>query len=237
MKPLLEAFGLSIPERLSETDLTLDAGQLVCLAGPNGSGKTSLLHALAGVGRPNGQVRIAGVDTNGLHPQRRQRLLSFLPSSHDIKWPLAARDVLALGLPTGDVRAAIDGIVEDLELSHFMGRRVDLLSTGERRRILIARALAAEPRLVLLDEPTANLDPLWQLKLMNYLRTLAHGGGQSTLVAIHDLDMAGRYADRLLLMDRGRIEADGEPDAILAGPHIPRIFGITRRDGRWQAAS
>ena len=100
--------------------------------------------------------------------------------------------------------------------------------------MLIARALVAEPKLLLLDEPAANLDPLWQLRLMDHLRSLARRGDQGLLVAMHDLELAERYGDRLIIMDGGHIAADGQPDALLAGPHMPAIFGIERVEGRWQ---
>jgi iron complex transport system ATP-binding protein len=103
------------------------------------------------------------------------------------------------------------------------------LSTGERSRVLIARALAPRPRLLLLDEPTANLDPLWQIRLMELVREELKDGGRAALVAIHDLDAAARHADRILVMDKGRIAAEG-----LDGPHVAEIFGIERVGGRWR---
>jgi iron complex transport system ATP-binding protein len=112
---------------------------------------------------------------------------------------------------------------------------VDQLSTGERARVLIARALAPKPRALLLDEPVANLDPLWQIRVMEHLRALAHESGQTVLTAAHDLDLAGRYADRLIVMDRGRVVADGDA-SLLDGLRIAEVFGVERRDGTWQPA-
>jgi iron complex transport system ATP-binding protein len=231
---LLEATGLNLAGRLQPSDLRAEAGELVCLVGPNGSGKTSLLHAIAGIGDPGGEVRIDGADPKAAGPDGRKRLLSYLPASRDIAWPLAARDLIALGLP-GDMQSgAADRIVGELELAPFARRRVDRLSTGERSRVLIARALAARPRLLLLDEPVANLDPLWQLRLMDHLRALTRQGGQAALVALHDLDLAGLYSDRLIVMREGAIEAAGDPRTLLESELIPSVFGIERRDGRWR---
>ncbi|MEA1013440.1 ABC transporter ATP-binding protein [Sphingosinicella sp. LY1275] len=230
---LLVAEGLSLPGRLAETRLALEPGTLTCLIGPNGSGKTSLLHALAGIGPRTGRVEIDGVDPRSLGPGERQRLLGFLPASRDVKWPLAARDVIALG---GGDPASIDLAVEALDLGALADRRIGRLSTGERSRVLIARVLAARPRVALFDEPVANLDPLWQLKLLDLLHDGMRGANRALLVAIHDLDLAGTYADRLIILDKGRIVADGEPVELLRGPHIPEVFGVTKEGGTWRPA-
>jgi iron complex transport system ATP-binding protein len=219
---ILEASGLSLPGRLFDVSIGIAGGELVGLVGPNGSGKTSLLHALAGIGGPAGIVRVAGVDPRTLGPARRPSSLTYLPATRDIPWPLAARDLIALGG---------GGPVPGLELDALLERRVDTLSTGERSRVLIARALAPRPKLLLLDEPTANLDPLWQIRLMELVRAEIASGGRAALVAMHDLDSALRYADRVLVMDGGRIVAEG-----LDGPHVAAIFGVERVSGRWQPA-
>lgn len=231
MTALLAATGLALPGRLQPTDLRIDTGQLVCLVGPNGSGKTSLLHALAGIGRPAGEVTIAGTDLAKTSPSARRQLLSFLPASRDVAWPLTARDLVQLGNPT---TAETESALRLLELAPFAERRMDTLSTGERSRVLIARALAPRPRLLLLDEPVANLDPLWQLRLMDMLATLTREGGRAVLVALHDLDLAARYADRLIVMSAGRIAADGAPDAVIDGGAIRTVFGIEKGEAGWR---
>lgn len=229
---LLVASRLGLRGRLDETSLTLSEGSLTCLVGPNGSGKTSLLHAIAGIGSPSGEVSIDGVDPRGLGPDRRQRLLSFLPASRDLKWPLKVADIVALG---GN-KDAMTPILADLELATLADRRADLLSTGERSRVLIARALAARPRLLLLDEPVANLDPLWQLRLMDYLHKIVSEESRAALVAMHDLDLARRYGDRVIIMNKGKIAADGAARDLLEGPRVAEIFGVEMRDGAWQRA-
>jgi iron complex transport system ATP-binding protein len=218
---ILGASGLGLPGRLFDVSLEIEAGELVCLVGPNGSGKTSLLHALAGIGPPTGTVMMDGIDPRRLGPARRPAFLTYLPATRDIGWPLLARDLIALG--GGDVDFPA------LELAPLRDRRIDALSTGERSRVLIARALAPRPKLLLLDEPTANLDPLWQIRLMELVREEIEGSGRAALIAIHDLDAASLYADRILVLQGGRIAAQG-----LKGRHVAEIFGIEKVDGRWQ---
>ncbi len=224
MTALVEGRGLSLPGRLVEASLDVGAGELVALVGPNGSGKTSLLHAIAGIGGPAGEVRIDGADPRLVPPARRPHVLTYLPASRDLAWPLLARDMIALG--GGDAPS------EALELDPLLDRRMDRLSTGERGRVLIARALAPKPKLLLLDEPTANLDPLWQIRLMELIRAEVSQGARAALVAMHDLDAAALHADRVLIMDKGRIAAEG-----LDGNHVARIFGIEQAAGRWRPVS
>jgi iron complex transport system ATP-binding protein len=221
---------LALPGRLSPTALALAPGSLVCLVGPNGSGKTSLLHAFAGIGRPSGAVRIHGQNPAGLAPAQLARLRAFLPASRDMAWPVAARDLIALG---GARPQEAEAWIDRLDLGAVAARRADRLSTGERGRILLARALAPAPALLLLDEPAANLDPLWQIRLMELLRAELAGTARAALVAMHDLDAAARWGDRMVVMHEGRIAADGRPGE-LAG-EVERIFGVRRAAAGWVA--
>ena len=217
---MLHASGLTMSGRLRDAALSIEAGELVCLIGPNGSGKTSLLHALAGIGRRSGQINLDGVDPRTLGPSQRPSRMTYLPATREISWPLVARDLIALGGGDADF--------PELELDPLLDRRVDTLSTGERSRVLIARALAPRPSMLLLDEPTANLDPLWQIRLMELVRAEVARGRRAALVAMHDLDSAERFADRILVMGGGRIVAEGLDQ-------VPAVFGVERIGGRWEA--
>jgi iron complex transport system ATP-binding protein len=162
-----------------------------------------------------------GVDPRRLGPDQKAKYLTYLPATRDIAWPLVAGDLIALG---GAYRE-----LPQLELDSLMNRRVDGLSTGERSRVLIARALLPRPRLLLLDEPTANLDPLWQIRMMEIVRSETRDGHTAALIAIHDLDLAKRFADRIIVMNAGRVAGEGLDEAIVA-----QVFGIRKSDGEWQ---
>ena len=227
----LVAHGVALDARLEPTDLTVRSGELVAVIGPNGGGKTSLLRALARVEHAAGRVEIDGEDIDQAPEARRRRLLAFLPASRDIGWPIAARDVIALGLAVPDA-ARIDELLRWFELERLADRPVNRLSTGECARVLMARALAARPRVLLLDEPLSNLDPYWVVQFIEQFRSLA-SGGQMLLVAIHDLAVIERF-DRVLLVADGRIQTDETPARLLASERFEEIFRICRTDVGWK---
>jgi len=231
MTPLLEARGAALGSRLRPTDLRVSSGELVAIVGPNGGGKTSLLRALANVETTSGTVTIDGEPVADRAPARRARLLSFLPASREIAWPISARDIIALGLPAPDP-ARVDELITDLELESLADRAADRLSTGERARVLLARALAPRPRLLLLDEPLSNLDPYWTLRLLDILRASVVDGA-AALVALHDIDRITAF-DRALLIANGDIQADLVPDEMLASKKLSEAFRIERSNGKWR---
>ena len=226
----LVATRLALPDRLQCTDICLERGQLVALVGPNGGGKTSLLRALAGVEDASGEVRIDGELVASLGEARRRTLLAFLPASRDLGWPIAARDVIALGLARRD-EPRIDQLIDLFELGALADRPINRLSTGERTRVLLARAMAAQSRLLLLDEPFANLEPYWVLRLGEILRDLAENG-ILILVALHDLGQLERF-DRALLIADGALQMDEAPADLVASERFELIFRIRAAEGGW----
>lgn len=226
--PALSARGLALAGRLHATDLDLHAGSLTLLVGPNGAGKTSLIHRLANVGEGTGSTLIGGEPLAGMVPARRIGRIALLPANREIAWPLTARDLVALGLGGRSDPEVIETVLASLDIERFGDRRMDQLSTGERARVLLARALVARPDVLLLDEPAAHLDPARQIALVERLRMEA-GRGAAVLASIHDLALARAFGDRVLVMESGRIVADGPPAEALTPDILRSVFGV-----RWE---
>ena len=232
MTSLLTARGVAIDGRLQPTDLDVPPGSLVALIGPNGSGKTSLLRALATIEMSGGSVAIAGEDVALAPPARRPHQLTFLPASRDLVWPIRTRDLIALGLSQVDPQR-VDRLLNQLELQPFADRPANQLSTGERARVLLARALAPSPRVLLLDEPLSNLDPYWVLKTLALMRDAVQAANCTAIVSLHDIDRVDRF-DRVVLLEDGSIAADLLPEAMLASAELSRSFRIERSDAGWR---
>jgi iron complex transport system ATP-binding protein len=232
MTSLLDARGLALAGRLQPTDLQSGPGEMVAVIGPNGAGKTSLLRSIAGIEADEGKVRIDGEDVSSASPARRMRLLSFLPATRSLIWPIAARDVVALGLPSPNP-VRVEALIALLELEPIAHRPVNHLSTGERSRVLLARALAARPRLLLLDEPLSNLDPYWVIRTLEILRDEIGANESAALVSVHDLNQVASF-DRVLLMDSGAIAADGGPTEMLGSAALEQAFRIARAGSGWR---
>ena len=227
----LIAIDVALNGRLKPTSLNVPSGQLVALVGPNGGGKTSLLRALAKVERATGAITIDGENLDSAPEARRRRLLSFLPASRDVAWPITVRDVIALGLDRRD-NERIAELIAMFELNALAERPVDRLSTGERTRVLAARALAACPRILLLDEPLSNLDPYWVLRFLEFFRTAA-ASGQAVLLALHDLTQLPHF-DRALLIADGLIQMDETPAGLVADERFGEVFRIRdSANGQW----
>jgi iron complex transport system ATP-binding protein len=220
---MLVATGLARPPMLAETSLTLRPGEVTGVIGPNGAGKTSLLKALAGLSRGPGMVTLDGQPLIA-HPRR----LAWLPASRDAVWPMTAAALVQLGLgPAAPPDPeAVAAALAACDATALAARPVNQLSTGERARVLLARALVARPAWLLLDEPIANLDPGHRLDVMARLAAEA-ARGAGVVLALHDLDLAQR-CDRLLLVAGGAVVADGPPAQALAPERLASIFRVRR---------
>ncbi|PJG47834.1 ABC transporter [Sphingobium sp. LB126] len=219
-------------------DLDLEPGRLVGIVGPNGAGKSTLIRALLGlVKRENGSVLIDGIDSARLTRRDVARRIAYLPQGQTLHWPLAVERLVALGrMPhlgplsrlSAEDEAQIDAALARADVLHLKGRVATELSGGERARVLLARALAVGAPALIADEPLAALDPGHQIDVMDLLKAEAQAGSLVVTV-LHDLGMAARYCDRLLLMDRGSLVADGAPLEVLTEENLARVYGISAR--------
>jgi iron complex transport system ATP-binding protein len=218
---------------LDGVDLAVGAGELVALVGPNGAGKSSVLRALAGLlPLTAGVARLGDAAVGALAPRQRAARAAWLPQERRIAWNLPAVEVAALGAPFlagPQALAAARRALAEVEADHLADRGVAEMSGGERARVLLARAFAADAAALLADEPVAGLDPDAQLLVLERLRARARAG-QAVLVSLHDLTLAARCADRVVVLDQGRVAADGPPLQALAPPVLARVFGLS---GRW----
>ncbi|KJC39089.1 ABC transporter [Bradyrhizobium sp. LTSP885] len=245
---LLSATGLnaSLGKRkvLHDISLSLSSGHLVALVGPNGAGKTTLLRALAGLIPSDGEIRISGDALSSLSLRERAKRFAYLPQGHMVHWPLPARDIVALGryphgatdparLSPRDMEAVLRAM-QAVDVMAFGDRRVTELSGGERSRVALARVLAVEAPVILADEPTASLDPRHQIDVMQNLRSVADKG-VLVIVVTHDLGLAARFADHVLVLSEGRLAAQGAPTEALSEAVMADVFRISAYRAEYQS--
>jgi iron complex transport system ATP-binding protein len=213
--------GVTIVEGI---DLAVASGEWVTIIGPNGAGKSTLLRAVAGELPSRGRISLDGVAADSLRRRERARRVATVAQSPVVPVGMTVLDYVLLGrtphIPTLGRESAADlAIVRDivgrLDLVRFVGRAMQTLSGGERQRVFLARALAQGAPLLLLDEPTSALDIGHQQEVLELIDALRHENGLTVLTTMHDLSVAGEYADRLVLLDRGRLVADGTPAEVL----------------------
>jgi iron complex transport system ATP-binding protein len=218
---------------LDEASCRVAAGELVAVVGPNGSGKTTLVRALLGLlALDGGAARIAGRDVREWSRPELARTVGVVPQREETVFPLRVAELVTLGRypHLGAVasigahdRAAVRSALERCDAWALRDRRIDTLSGGEWQRVRVARALAQEPRALVLDEPTAALDVRHEMEVFELVRQLADGG-LAALVVTHQLNLAARYADRIVLLDRGRVAGDGSPRDVLRRDLLTKVF-------------
>jgi iron complex transport system ATP-binding protein len=220
---------------VSELSLALRPQSLTVLVGPNGAGKSTMLRLLAGLWQPSaGRVTL---DNQDIHLTERRKLaqrISFVPQDTHLSFAFTVREIVRMGRhphlgrfereKERDQRAIKDAL-ERADVAHLSERLVTELSGGERQRVVIARSLATEAEIILLDEPTANLDVAHTLDVLNLCRELA-GEGKTIVLALHDLNTAARYATQIALLSKGRIVAYGEPAHVLTDELIAAVFNV-----------
>jgi iron complex transport system ATP-binding protein len=231
----LEDVGLSLGgvTVLDGVDLDVDRGEFVGLVGPNGAGKTSLLRTVNGVLAPDsGTVRLRGDPVATLGPRAVGRRVATVPQDTHLGFAFTAAQVVGMGriphrsrLDWSDGGAAVDAALDRAGVAALRDRPVDELSGGERKLVLLARALAQEAPALALDEPTASLDVAHQIRVLDVVSEYVSAGG-AALAAIHDLDLAARYCDRLCLLSDGAVRAAGPPETVLDDSALGAAFDV-----------
>jgi iron complex transport system ATP-binding protein len=214
---------------LQGVDFAVNSGELVALCGPNGAGKSTAIRAGLGiVGLAQGRVSLGDVDVRQLSERQRGERAAYLPQERMISWNLPALEVVALGLPflkakEGMARAL--KVMAEVGVGHLAERGVAEMSGGERAKVLLARAMVGGAPLLLADEPVAGLDPDAQLLVLERLKARAIDGS-GVLVSLHDLSLAAQFADRVLVLDQGRVVADGPPIMALSPDILGSVFQL-----------
>ncbi|MDH0900138.1 ABC transporter ATP-binding protein [Comamonas aquatica] len=230
---------------VQDLSFQVQSGELLALIGPNGAGKSTVLRALAQLLPHQGRVLLDGEDLARLAPHQRARRLAYLAQGDQVVWPLQVRDFVALGrLPhQGRWRLAsaskadqnaVDAALSAMHLTDMAERHLHALSGGERARARLARAMAVQAPLLLADEPVAALDPYHQLSVMELLRAQCNAG-HAVVVVLHDLTLASRFCDRVLLLQGGRAVACGAPRHVLTPAHLQRVYQVQAMHGEHES--
>lgn len=221
---------------LDDVSCALDPGKLTGIIGPNGAGKTTLLRAAAGLVPFDGEIMLAEKSVAQYSARERARRLAYLAQGREVGWNISVAALAALGrLPHADRETpvgddAVQQALAQTDCLSFATRRVHSLSGGELARVLLARALATQPQILLADEPVAHLDPYYQLKVMQILKARAHAG-LTVGIVLHDLTLAVRWCDQVIVLHEGRVIASGEPRAVLSPALIQQVFSVQMISG------
>jgi len=242
----VEQLGVTLGRRavLDRVSAAFASGELVGIVGPNGAGKSTLARAMLALIPASGRVLVDGEDAAHLSRADLARRIAYLPQGQSLHWPLTVERLVGLGrLPHlgpmsrigADDAAAIERAMARADVLPLRDRIATEVSGGERARVLLARALAVEAPALIADEPLASLDPGHQIDVMDLLKAEA-GAGRLVVAVLHDLTMAARYCDRLVLIANGAIIADGRPETVLSPGNLRAVYGIEARvdlDGAW----
>ncbi len=219
---------------LHDVSLDLPAGQVLALIGPNGAGKSTLIRAISGILLPrSGRIRLGDHELGALGASQRARLLAVVPQARNLPPAFTVFETVLLGRTphlnwlgqtSAQDEARARKAMQRTDTLSLAERRVGELSGGEQQRVLLARALAQSAPLLVLDEPTSHLDLQYQVSLLQMVRDLAHQDGYAVLIALHDLNLVARYADQVVLLVQGEIQAYGLPEQVLEARRLSQAY-------------
>ncbi|MDP6349882.1 MAG: ABC transporter ATP-binding protein [Chloroflexota bacterium] len=230
------SFGYGGQLVLHDLDLRLAEGDLTAVIGPNGAGKTTLLNCINGLARPgSGRIELHGRDLEGLDARRRARIVATVPQELRIPFAYRVREIVALGrsphlgfwggMSDGD-QGTVDEALAQTETTELQSRRFNELSGGERQRVVVALALAQQPSILLLDEPTTHLDLSHQIEILNLVRGVNRERNVTVLACLHDINLAAAFFRRMIVIDAGQLVADGPPGDVLTPDLMAEVFKI-----------
>jgi iron complex transport system ATP-binding protein len=221
---------------LKEVSFRVQAGEIVALVGPNGAGKTTLIRTASGILTPlRGTVRVNERNVHQLSPSERAQYLAVVPQARQLPPTFTVYQTVMLGrtpylgwfgFPQKEDEAIVQQVLARTELDSFADRRLGELSGGEQQRVLLARALAQNTPILLLDEPTAHLDLHHQSQILQLVRQTVRECGLAVLLAIHDLNLVSLIADRVVLLVNGQVQREGSPCQVLTKREIERAYGV-----------
>ena len=225
---MIKLENVSLAFGLSNVSCHIPQGKLIGIMGANGAGKSTLLKSIAGIlPLTSGEIWLGNCKLSDMSAKQKSEQLAYFAQSIHIHWDLSVYDVIALGLstPTKDEAAKVRSVSEQFSISHLLEKPFQQLSGGEKARVQLARCCIKQASLLLADEPIASLDPYYQIDMMEQLKSLTPQ--KTCVVAIHHLDLAYRFCDEIILLDKGKILASGETQAVLNAENLAKAFGIS----------
>jgi len=234
------SFGYRDTNIIEGVRVKLHQGEIVSIVGPNGTGKTTLLKCIAGIVRPqNGKILIDGKNVSRMKRRVLAKRIAYVPQNLPSKFPITVFDAVLMGRrpyitwkPSKKDLEIVAGILTSMALEDIAMRDFDRLSGGQKQKVLLARAVAQDTDYLLLDEPTSNLDLKHQMEVLEMIAGRVRGNGVAAILAMHDLNLASRYSDRIVMLHAGKVFCDGRPQQVMTMENISFVYGVEAKISR-----